>query len=225
MSVVKAIIAAGGSSTRMRGVDKLFAQLNGMPVIAHTIAAFESCGAISGIVVAMRSDMLEAGRSVVRSYGFGKVSGVCAGGKTRQQSVANALDQIGACDIIMVHDCARPCVSAETIMKGISLAESHGVAVAAAPVYDTIKKVDENGRVIETVPRGELRAAHTPQVFKAEILRKAHADPAPGATDDAYLAERLGYEVMVYEDSAENIKITTPQDLAIAEAILARMHG
>ncbi len=222
MAVVKAVIVAGGSSSRMGGVDKIFATIADKPVIAHTIDAFERCGAINGIVLVLPKTSLEKGKELVGKYGYKKVEKVCEGGDTRQRSVSNGLKEVGECDFVEVHDGARPCVSIEVIEKGIEEAMREGIAIAASPVYDTIKHVDEKSMVKQTLDRSELRAIHTPQVFRSEIIRKIYENPPIEATDDAGLAEKLGYPVKVYEDAKENIKITTIGDLAIAETILLK---
>jgi 2-C-methyl-D-erythritol 4-phosphate cytidylyltransferase len=222
MVVVKAVIVAGGSSSRMEGVDKIFATIAGKPVIAYTIDAFERCGAISGIVLVLLKASLGKGKALVEKYGYKKVEKVCEGGKTRRQSVYNGLKAVGECDFVEVHDGARPCVSTAAIEKGIEEAMRNGIAIAASPVHDTIKHVDHKSMVKQTMNRDELRVIHTPQVFRSDIIRKIYEDPAIEATDDAGLAERLGYPVKVYDDAKENIKITTTGDLAFAETILLK---
>ena len=217
----KAIIVAGGESRRMGGTDKIFAEIAGKPVIAHTLDAFERCEAINGIVLVLPKKSIDKGRELISKYGYDKVETICEGGATRQQSVNNGLRSTPKCDLVLVHDGARPCVTEETIRSGISEAIKEGVAIAASPVSDTIKEVDDSMLVSKTLDRSRLMSIHTPQVFRYEILKEVHSNPAFDATDDAALAENIGYKVKVYYDSYKNIKITTITDLTIAEAILS----
>lgn len=225
MVVSKAIIGAGGHSKRMNGIDKIFVELAGKPVIAHTISAFQESPMISGIILILSKDNLEKGADLVKKYGYTKVEAICEGGETRQQSISNGLKLVGECDIILVHDGARPCVTKEAIELGIREAQQEGVAIAASPVTDTIKQVDSNSHVTRTLDRSQLRSIHTPQAFRADILKKIHENPTIDVTDDAGLAESMGYPVKVYNDSLENIKITTKEDLATAEIILSKRNS
>ncbi len=199
------MIVAGGSSKRMNGVDKIFAEIAGKPVIAHTIDAFERSNSIDGIILVLPNQNVEKGKSLIQKYGYKKVEMVCEGGATRQQSVSNGLRFIKNCDFVIVHDGARPCVTKETIESGIKEAQEEGVAIAASPVSDTIKQVGDSLHVEKTLDRNKLRSIHTPQVFRLEILRKIHENPKFDATDDAGLAERMGYKVKAYDNSHDNI--------------------
>jgi 2-C-methyl-D-erythritol 4-phosphate cytidylyltransferase len=220
MAVSCAIIVAAGHSRRMGGIDKLFFEIAGRPVLAHSIGALQSSPMINKIVLVLSAENLQRGRELVRKYNYTKVTSVCIGGEQRQHSVSEALRYVGDCDFILVHDGARPCVTSESIEKGIHEAEREGIAIAASPITDTIKRVDDSGHVEDTLDRELLRSIHTPQVFRAEIFKRIHQNARTDATDDAVLAESMGYPVKVYADSAENIKITTPSDIAIAEKIL-----
>ena len=226
MTVSKAIIVAGGQSKRMEGLDKTFAEIAGMPVIAHTIAAFEASPSIGGIVLVLPGDKIAKGRELVDRHRFGKIEAICAGGpETRQQSVANGLAAVGECDIILIHDGARPCVTTDSIERAIREAKREGAALAAVPAHETMKRVSAEGHVEEALERGTLWSAHTPQAFWSEIIRNAHMTGIGGATDDAMLAEMAGYNVKVFEDSYDNIKITTRKDLATAESILLQRRA
>ena len=222
MAIAGAIIVAAGSASRMKGVDKIFLEVAGMPVLAHTIRAFQDSRAIGSIVVVLSAANIVKGKELVKKYRYDKVRAVCEGGSTRQQSVGNGLKLIGNCNFILVQDGARPCVTNEIIEQGIANAAEEGVAVAAAHVTDTIKRVDNENRVVETLDRNELRAIQTPQVFRADILRKVHENPESDLTDDAGLAEKMGYTVNVYMTSKENMKITTIEDIAVVESILGK---
>lgn len=221
LTTTKAIIVAGGESRRMGGIDKIFAEIAGKHVIAHTLDAFERCEAINGIVLVLPQKSIDKGRELISKYDYKKVEAICEGGATRQQSVNNGLKSTPKCDLVLVHDGARPCVTDESIKSGISEAIKEGVAIAASPVSDTIKQVDDSMVVSKTLDRSKLMSIHTPQVFRYEVLKEVHSNPAFDATDDAALAEKIGYKVKVYLDSYKNIKITTPTDLTIAEAILS----
>jgi 2-C-methyl-D-erythritol 4-phosphate cytidylyltransferase len=203
------------------GPDKVFAELAGRLVLAWTLLAFERAREIERIVVPTRADCLDRVDAIARAAGIGKPLDAVLGGERRQDSVAAGLAVLGeAVDIVSVHDAARPLVHPDEIDAGVRLARQHEAVVLAAPVVDTIKRVGPDGRVLTTPPRAELIAALTPQTFRVELLRRAHAASHDDATDDAELVERLGQAVHVHVGSRRNIKITTPEDLIIAEAFL-----
>ncbi len=206
----------------MDGTDKTFAEIAGKPVIAHTIEVFEASPLVSEIILVLPIESVAKGVELVSKYRFSKVSYICNGGATRQESVSQGLKHVRDCDFILVHDGARPCVTQDAIEKGILEAGKNGIAIPGAEVTDTIKQVDEEECVLKTVERKRLRAVHTPQVFRAKILQEVHRRAEADASDDAVLAEKMGYKVKVYDDSPENMKITRRGDLAIAEAILLR---
>jgi len=218
-----AVIAAAGSSSRMGGVDKIFAPLEGRAVLAHSVAAFEAHHSVGAAVVVLHPDSVEPGRDLAREMGWGKVAAVVPGGERRQDSVAAGLDALPSqCRWVLVHDGARPCVASDVIDRGIEAAAECGAAVAATPVKDTIKVVDGNGVVVETPDRAALWAVQTPQVFRLDLLRAAYAAGDADVTDDAALVERLGHSVKVFHGSYDNIKVTTPEDLDVAAALLRR---
>ena len=219
------VIVAAGVSRRMGDVDKVFAPLLGRPLIAHTVSAFEACAQVGEIVLVLHKDNLERGRRLAELEGWRKVGRVRAGGERRQDSVKAGLDCISPYSLVMVHDGARPCVTPEVIARGLCAARAAGAAVPAVPVNDTVKRVDAEGAALETVPRAELRAVQTPQVFRSDLLREAYRGSLDDVTDDASLLERLGHTVRVFEGSPDNIKITTPVDLLLAEAILRSRAG
>lgn len=221
---VAAIIVAAGSSTRMQGVDKTFAPLLGRPLISHTLDRFEEFLPVSQVVLVLAADSLDVGRSLVRDRHYRKISHVCAGGARRQDSVKAGLDALDPCDWVMVHDGARPGVDTALLQRGLDAvaASPHGAAIAGVPVKDTIKVVDAAGLVTDTPPRETLWAAQTPQVFAYDLLRQAHAAFDGDATDDAMMVESLGRQVTMFPGSYENLKVTTPEDLAVVEAVLRR---
>lgn len=221
-SQVGVVIVAAGSSTRMEGVDKTFAPLLGRPLIAHTIDRFEECPSITQIVLVLAAGALDTGRSLVRDRGYRKVSHICAGGKRRQDSVRAGLEVLEPCQWVMVHDGARPGLDTALMLRGLDAAAGSpdGAAIAGVPVKDTIKVVDETGLITGTPPRETLWAAQTPQVFSYDLLCRAHAQFAGDATDDAMMVEALGFQVKMFPGSYENLKVTTPEDLAVMEAVL-----
>jgi 2-C-methyl-D-erythritol 4-phosphate cytidylyltransferase len=226
MSVVAVIPAAGIGSRLGGGVPKQYLLLAGMPVLARTLAAFETSAAIQAIVVvAPPGDESRCRALAVEPYGWRKVLAVVPGGAARQDSVARGLDAAGAdASIVVVHDAARPLVSGDLIGRVVRAAGVSGAALAALPVVDTLKRRIGTSDVITTVDRDGLWAAQTPQAFRVGLLReavtRARADGFVG-TDDASLVERLGVPVTLVEGEPDNFKITRPEDLARAEEILA----
>ena len=219
---VGAIIAAAGRSQRMGGSDKLFAVVGGEPLLAHTLSAFDVCRGVDRVVLVLSPESMEQGRELVTEAGFSKVTAVCQGGERRQDSVRNGLEALASCQWVVVHDGARPLVTAELIERGLEAAKETGAAIAALPIGDTVKEVEPPGLIGRTLSRGQLWAAQTPQVFRYDILREAHRQAQAEATDDAALVEKLGYQVKVFEGSPRNIKVTTAADLALVEALLAQ---
>lgn len=222
---VAAIIPAGGSGCRFGpGQPKQFVSLAGWPVLAHTLARFDQTSAVDLVVLVVPEDHIEAARSrVVNPLGFRKVRRIVPGGETRQESVYNgflALDDDAS--LVVVHDGVRPLVRVSTIEAVVEAAREHGAAIAAVPVRDTLKKVD--GQTIQgTLNRGQVWQAQTPQAFDrlwlAEALAAARRDGFTG-TDEAALIERLGRPVRIVPGAADNIKITSPEDLVLAEALV-----
>jgi 2-C-methyl-D-erythritol 4-phosphate cytidylyltransferase len=219
-----AIIPTAGSGQRMKSdVPKPFLKLAGVPVIVHTLRAFESCVDVAGVVVVVQEDLLEDFRSTIAAEGFRKVREVVSGGATRTQSVRNGLKLLPRdVDLVMVHDGVRPLVTAKVIEDGARIAVEFGAAVAAVPVKPTLKVVDPRSSLItETLDRTLVWEIQTPQVFRRELIDRAYGGDE-NATDDAALVEKLGVPVKIYMGDHRNIKITTAEDLIIAEALLAK---
>ena len=217
-----AVIVAAGSSARMGGTDKLLAELGGLPVLSRTLRVFDDHEMIDTIIVVAREDRMPKISRVCSPYR--KVRIVVPGGESRQESVMHGLKAVPeGTELVAVHDGARPLVPPEVITKAILKAAKFGAAAPAIPVKDTIK-VSKTGAVDETPDRSTLFAVQTPQVFQAELL-KAALQSAVNAevtlTDDCSAVERLGKEVYLTAGDPENIKITRPLDLRLAEAILA----
>ncbi len=215
-----AVIVAAGSGTRMEGLDKLFTQVGGRPLLAHAVAAFEDCTAVDRIVVVLSEANLERGAAVLRESGFAKIAGVCSGGPRRQDSVHCGLETLGPVDWVAVHDGGRPLVKPGMIVRGLEAARETGASVPIVPLADTIKEVAEDGIVARTLDRRRLYAAQTPQVFRYELILRAHDEITADVTDDAAMVEMLGVRVKTYEGRRRNIKITTPDDMQLAEAYL-----
>lgn len=220
---VAAIIVAAGESKRMGGQDKIFAPLLAQPLLAWTVNAFQASPCVDTIVLVIHPKNLRRAAALVRAQGYSKVEAICPGGARRQDSVRHGLDRVGDAQWVIIHDGARPCVDPSLIQRGVEEAQRAGAAVAATPVKDTIKLVSpDDGFVLDTPPRPHLWAVQTPQVFRSDLIRRAHELIAEDAPDDAAMVERLGHQVKVYPGSYENIKVTTPLDLAYAELILKR---
>lgn len=235
---VIAIIPAAGLGTRMvpggkkaLQPSKQFFEINGTPILIHTLRVFARNPQVSQITVALRKNEMERfSRQLEKEKLAAKVT-VVEGGEHRQESVANALASLNAAkdDIVLVHDAVRPFVDDEIIGNVIREVEKHGAAIAGLPAVDTIKQVEraaEGAIITSTIPRERVVQAQTPQGFRYELIKKAFdsamADGFTG-TDEASLVERLGSEVWVVMGSARNIKITTPADLELAEFLLAQV--
>ena len=220
-----AIIAAAGQGTRMGGKPaKQFLELAGIPVIIHTLKRFEQCDVIQEIIVVLPAQESAEFLSLADKYGLRKLAKVVPGGITRAESVLRGLRAVreATAEIVAVHDGVRPFVTPEEITRTVEAARAHEAAILVAPVTDTIKEV-ESEQVARTLKRGQVRRALTPQCFRYSLLRRAYeqADVLdPDLTDDSVLVERLGTKVAIVEGNPHNIKITQPQDLAIAEVLL-----
>ncbi|HEU4432288.1 MAG TPA: 2-C-methyl-D-erythritol 4-phosphate cytidylyltransferase [Pyrinomonadaceae bacterium] len=220
-----AIIAAAGTGSRMASDrPKQFLQLAGTPIIFHTLLPFEECESIQEVIVVLPSEEAAAFLTTAGKRGLRKLSRVVPGGVTRADSVKRGLMAVrpATAGVVAVHDGVRPFVTVEEIESVVKAAETDGAAILVAPVTDTIKQVS-GCRVVNTLERRDLRRALTPQCFRYELLRKAYeqADITdPSLTDESALVEKIGVPVTTIEGSSRNVKITTPQDLLIAEAFL-----
>lgn len=227
--VCAAIVVAAGSARRMEGIDKVLAPLGELPVLVHTLYAFQDCPLVNQVVVVTREDLLvEVGR-LCREFELDKVTKVVVGGAERIHSVKAGLDELDVhVPLVAIHDAARPLVTQSVMELAIRKAAEMGAAAPAIPLVDTIKRA-EDGVAVETVDRSRLWAVQTPQVFEGGLIRGAlHKALEDGETltDDCAAVERLGMKVFLTQGSRENIKITTPFDLVVGEAILqARGEG
>jgi len=223
-----AVIVAAGSASRMEGKDKIFLPVGNVPVLIQSLQPFESSPFIQEIIVVAREDrIVDVGR-LCRDYGFTKFARVVPGGATRLLSVQAGIREVSPdVDLIAIHDGARPFLTAEVLEETIQAAGEHGAAAPAVPVKDTIK-IAKDGVVQRTPDRASLFAVQTPQIFDADLIRgavaKAVRDEAK-LTDDCAAVERMGFPVTLTKGSEDNIKITTPSDLILAEAILMRREN
>ena len=218
-----AVVPAAGSSRRMGGQDKILLPLDDIPVLMHTLRALSASERIQEIVVVTREDLIVPVGQLCRDCALDKVTKVLVGGATRADSVLIGVEEVsGRAELIAVHDGARPLVTVEVIDAAIRKAAECGAAAPAVPVKDTVKRALD-GVVVETPDRTQLFAVQTPQVFDSDLLlgalRRAVEDGA-AITDDCGAVERIGMKVCLTEGSYENIKITTPADMLMAEAIL-----
>ncbi len=227
--ICSAVIVAAGSARRMEGIDKVLAPLGELPVLVHTIYSFQDCPRFDEIVVVTREDLLVEVSRICKDFQLDKVSKVVVGGRERTDSVLAGLREVRPdADLIAIHDGARPLAPQQVLEEVVERAAETGAAAPAIPATDTVKRARE-GLIEETVDRSELWTVQTPQVFEAGLIRavveKAAVD-GESLTDECGAVERLGMKVSLTTGSKENIKITTPFDLILGEAILeARVRG
>ena len=219
-----ALVAAAGSSSRMGGVNKLLQPLDGVPVLARTLTALQQARRVDTIVVAAREEDFLTISQLCMTYGITKCAKVVRGGESRAHSVLLAALEAGEdAELLAVQDGARPLVTPDLIDAVAEQAAQRGAAAPAVPVKDTIKAVRSDGTVAETLDRSVLRAVQTPQIFQRDLLKAALQAAIEGnipVTDDCSAVERMGKRVYLVEGDEENLKITTPVDLILAEAIL-----
>ena len=223
--MVTAIVLAAGRSTRMGGgANKQFIELLDKPLIYFSLAAFEQCDAVDAVILVRRPDYAKPAEQIVQQFGFKKVAALVDGGLERQNSVWNGLEKCDAqTEIVAVHDGARPLVTPGLIAATVASAVAHGTGIAATKIVDTIKEANDDRTVNRTVDRTKLWAVQTPQTVQFALLRQAYGrvmEKGVVVTDEAAAVEMLGKPVHLVETPFLNLKITTPNDLAIAEALL-----
>ena len=224
-----AIVLAGGAGKRMgTATNKQFLLLDNKPIIVRTLQIFEECRPVDGVyLVVNQKDLPIMQEEILETYKFNKVVKLVIGGRLRQDSVRNGLEAIeNPCDIVIIHDGARPFVSPSFIEKGIFLMEMFDAVIPAIPVKDTIKTVSKEGFVIKTLERDSLWNVQTPQTFKYDLIIKAYREGMSKnlyGYDDATFLEHMGKKIKVIEGSPYNIKITTPEDLIIAKGMLSQL--
>ena len=226
MAKIGIVIPAAGQGKRMgAGYNKQFLTLMGQPILAHTVRLFEESNFVSEIVIVGAEDDISVIEKLVYDHGFDKVVAICKGGVLRQDSVRAGVRALSpTIQRIVVHDGARPLLTLQTFHKFLEETQEYSAAIMGIPVKDTVKRVDIAGNVLDTLPREHLRAVQTPQIFDRRILEEAHHQAASAGyygTDDASLLEWMGHPVRMVEGIQENVKVTTPEDLWLAERILA----
>ena len=220
-----AIIVAAGDSRRMEGENKIFMPLNGVPVLARSILAFEENPLIDEIIVVTKPEAIIEAANLCTDYGIVKVKKIVCGGPTRLESSLNGVNEVGHdTELIAIHDGARPLVSQRVITDAVNEAAKFGAAIPGVGVKDTIKRA-QGGVITATPDRAELYAVQTPQVFAADLIKGAlqnALDKSLSITDDSMAVEQLGGQVRITEGSYDNFKITTPADVGAAEILLRK---
>ncbi len=218
-----AIVPAAGSATRMEGTDKVLTLLEGVPVLVHTLGALERCQGIDQIILVTREDLIPTIGTLCKEYSLGKVTKIIRGGAERCHSVLAGLNEVEeATQLVAIHDGARPFPTEKLLAEVLARGAETGAAAPGVPVVDTIKQVD-GGLVARTLPRETLWAVQTPQVFQAGLIKTALSQAIEEnipLTDDCSAVERLGMKVSITQGDYQNIKITTPLDLHLAQGIL-----
>ena len=219
MIVEYALIVAGGKGTRMgNDIPKQFLELKGVPIIVHTVNAFRRYSNDIRIIVVLPATEMGAWQNLASRYSLTGIE-THAGGDTRFQSVKRGLEKIRGDGLVAIHDGVRPLVSEDIIAASFRLAAVHGSAVASVRLRDSIRMTDQHGT--RALDRSQYRLIQTPQTFRTGLIKKAYELPEePSLTDDASVAERAGHKISLFEGSYRNIKITSPEDLAIAEALM-----
>ena len=205
----------------MGGINKLFVSLMRKPLLAWSVDTCQRCNLIQQIVLVLNNEDLARGQRLKKERGWSKVV-LCPGGARRQDSVKEGLKQIRDCELVMIHDGARPFLTSDLIEDGLKMVQETGAATAAVPVKDTIKLADSEKLIKETPKRDSLWAAQTPQIFSFDVIAKAYDDVAAEVTDDAAAVERLGGKVQLYMGDYRNMKVTTTEDLELARIIAGK---
>jgi 2-C-methyl-D-erythritol 4-phosphate cytidylyltransferase len=202
----------------MVGINKLFASLRGRPLLAWSVDTCQMCRLVRQIILVLNDKDLARGQKLKKERNWPKVT-LCRGGPLRQDSVREGLKQLRDCDWVVIHDGARPFLTPDLIKNGLKVAGEFGAAVAAVPTKDTIKLAGNGNLIKETLQRDRLWAAQTPQIFSFDGITRAYKNLTTEVTDDATAVERLGCRVQLYMGDHRNIKVTTPEDLALARVI------
>ncbi len=221
---ISCIVAAAGKGSRMKAeLNKIFLEYGGKPILAHTLEALEYCPLIDEIIIVTSECDMLACQDIAREFSISKVTTITKGGKERQDSVRNALAQLAAnSEIVLIHDAARPLVTQTVIEQVVNDVMAFGAAAPGVPCKQTIKKRDDDGMICGTPDRSRLYEIQTPQGFRRDLICRAHENALKHqltGTDDCYLVEQLGARVKISEGDYRNIKITTPEDLFIAECL------
>ncbi len=218
-----AIIVAAGDSRRMgKGINKQFLMINDIPILAHTLMRFDKAQSIENIIIVTKPENIITVNDMVREFGISKIKAIVPGGDTRHASVVRGLSQVENNTLVAVHDGARPFVTPGKIDELVLCANEYGAAAPGILPKDTVKIVDKDNLVTSTPDRSSLRMIQTPQVFAADELKLAYSHAAEDGfdgTDDCSFAENIGIRIHIIDGEYTNVKITTPEDLPVAEAI------
>ncbi len=214
------VVVAAGRSARMGGTDKTFTEVQGAPLIVHTLRRLAASEAVEAIVLVVAAAAVSEAETLAGRFGIGKITSICAGGARRQDSVYAGLLALGQRRWVAIHDGARPGVAADVLTRGLEAVRRCNAAIAAVPVKDTIKVVGAEGLITHTPERAVLWAAQTPQVFEYRLLLEAHRNAPGDFTDDAAMVEAMGHPVRVFRGNYDNLKVTTPEDLAMVERVI-----
>lgn len=219
-----AVIVAGGSGTRMKSLlPKQFLELCGQPVIMHTIERFHNFDKNLNIILVLPSDQFNLWKNLCLHHLFSLKHTIVAGGNTRYQSVKNGLQMISGSGVVAIHDGVRPLVSNETLLRCFNTALETGNAIPVIPIHETVRQI--NADKSKSIDRNSLKIVQTPQVFSVDLIKKAYNSPCiESFTDDASVAETMGIHINMVDGNRENIKITEPSDLLIAELLLRNIH-
>lgn len=220
-----ALIVAGGKGTRIKSqVPKQFLELSGLPVLMHTIDVFFHYSPGITIILVLPESDIDTWHSLCKRFSYDKAITIQKGGDTRFQSVKNGLQKIEGDGLVAIHDGVRPLVTAKIIAESFKLASIHDAAIAAVPLKESIRRTQDGST--KAVDRSQFKLIQTPQTFRVSLIKDAYQlDEDPGLTDDASVAEKAGIKITLFEGSYENIKITTPEDLIVAKALLKSREG
>ena len=220
---IPAIIVAAGSFTRMEGVNKQLAEISGIPVIIRTLMAFEKSNLVSSIIFVVRADDVFSMQLLTEKYGITKLTDIVCGGNCRQESVVKGLSRVSiGAEKVLIHDGARPLVDGDIIERVAKGLESFSAVTCAVPIVDTVKRIDSEGQVTETLNRDGLVSVQTPQGVRVADYKSAlqKAEDLSAFTDDTSIMENAGFKVLTVMGSRDNIKITTKRDISFAESLL-----
>ena len=214
-----AVLVAAGSSSRMNGDDKIFLDLCSRPIIEHSLSVFMNSGLFETTILVLSKNSINLAHDKLSDY-LAEGLILTTGGARRQDSVSRGLEKIQKASVVAIHDGARPCITQSILEQGLEKVEKTGAAIPVIPVIDTVKRLNDIGRVETTLPRKNYKFSQTPQFFDLDLIRKAHRKIIKDVTDDASMIEMIGGEVEVFDGDIENLKITTSNDLVIARNIL-----
>jgi 2-C-methyl-D-erythritol 4-phosphate cytidylyltransferase len=222
---VGAIVVAAGDSRRMKGVDKIWAPIAGKPVLFWVLSTFQNNPYIDKVIVVIKKENYEFYKELIKQQFNIDFFQVCPGGERRQDSVLYGLNQLNSHNWVIIHDGARPLLDNKLIEQGLEAAQETGAAIAAVPVVDTVKKATKTMFVKQTLVRKQLWSIQTPQIFQYDILTEAYQHIGNNVTDDSTLVEKIGHKVKIYTGSYDNIKITTPENIILAECLIKQRYG